>query len=152
MSSINNIMYIANRSDVQTAKKNAKRAPNSDLDAMDVLNEVDWVTTIQVYRAQIINKDHSRRKLTNAEWNAQLNRGVFDRDEWLLLHEDAGLLPDSSGMPRVRAMRTDATVKDILDAISNMTISNGPYEIADHVYFEGIYKISDNLYGVSTGS
>lgn len=154
---INFDVAIGCRSDVrQAGKDKPKPARKSKLDAMQVLNKLSWVTTEPVDTACILLNDDEERSLTNAEWGAQMRMSMLgvrpSAEYWMLLHENSGLLPDSNPMPRVRAISTQATVRDILEAIENMTVNDGPYEIADHVYFEGIRKIADGLFSVNTGS
>lgn len=145
------------RSDVRAAKRPFDEPQRkSKLDAMQVLRRVSWVTTRPIDEARVHDDAGGDRPLTTAEWGALMRRRMLGAKPfhayWTLLHEKAGLLPDAYPMPRVRAMRMDATVREILEAVADMTIAHGPYAIEDSVYFEGISKVEALLFVVAVGS
>ena len=116
---------------------------------MSILKKLSWCTLSPPTDATMLD-DHNEdsRPLTDAEWNA-----VVREDTWMLLHPDAGLLPDSEAFPNAVRMPERATVRDVLDAVSKMTVVHGEYAIADHVYWEGLSKEVDRgLFVVRTGS
>lgn len=131
------------------------------LDAMQVLNKLSWVTTMPVDTACILMNDNKERPLTNAEWGAQMRMstlcvGPFTK-YWLLKHENSGLLYFTGkyiSIVRVLAITMQATVRDILKAIENMTIkaNDGPYKIADNVNFNGIRKVTDGIFSVNANN
>lgn len=144
------------RWDVQRASSSSKKTSSSSThpnrtrnDGMSILQKLHWCTLSPPTDATMLD-DHNEdsRPLTDAEWNS-----IVREDTWMLLHPDAGLLPDSEAFPNAVRMPKRATVRDVLDAVSKMTVVHGEYAIADHVYFEGLSKEVDrNLFVVRTGS
>jgi hypothetical protein len=153
---------LSERSDVKAAERSTfldahhETQCKSKLDAMQVLRNVMWITTQPIQQARMLDEEGEDRPLTMDEWGAVMRRSTLGvkpyQEYWTLVHEYAGLLPDTNPMPRVRAVRIDATVQEILEAVADMTIAQGPYAIEGSVYFEGLRKVADMFFVVATGS
>ena len=130
-----------------TEQPHSPKPPAPGLNALDVLGRICWVTTEPASEAQAFTKDScDTRPLTEAEWNARLPDKSC-RSHVILLHPNA-----SSKGPACRSISVDSTVREILEHIEAMTVGHGDLAIADRVYFEGIARLSGEVYEVLVGS
>lgn len=112
---------------------------------------ISWVTTTN-YREAAMYTDDNEDELVDLPQAELMTRVQDTDDDWYLLHPDAGLFPDSSPIPRYAKLSGTATLEKVLLAIEDMTISFGENAIHDHVYFEGIQQLTDDVWVVVTGS
>lgn len=113
-------------------------------DGLSILQGLNWCTLCPVEDAMTDD-----RPLTDDEWNAIVIPVLVDGPgqstaDWTLLHPSGGLLPNSNPFPMVSAMPPRSTVRDVLEAVSHMTVTKGVYQIADSVYWEGLKLVDES--------
>jgi len=97
-----------------------------------------------------VSEEYETDYITDEEWSERVHNDCYE--DWYLIHLDGGLFQNSSPIPRYAKLSGSATLQDVLTAIEDMTISRGQHEICDHVRFEGIRHVMDNVWAVLTGS
>lgn len=114
-------------------------------DGWDILNErCSWLTIQDVSEARdsmdpatLADPDHDSDdfpRLTEAQLDAQVIVPDGGTGPWILRHAYA----DGEGTVATTEMSACSTVRDVLQAIANMTVQEGPNQIEDFVHFEGL--------------
>jgi hypothetical protein len=92
--------------------------------------------------------DESYPRLTATQWSAQVIVPGAPVSGWTLVHPYASL----DGELKMRHMKPESTVRDVIKAISAMTIKEGGNAIADRVYFEGLKNLGGGIVHTRIGS
>lgn len=96
------------------------------------------------------------RPLTAEELSSPYCPFPLPSKEYILIQVDAASHPKTdNSLPSSRIVKNGAPLKDVLEHIYNMTMSEGDFAITNHFDFEGLASISHpykNIVLVETGS
>jgi hypothetical protein len=122
------------------------------MDSGKILNSIVWKTTEPVSSARI-----NGRPLTQEEWETKLvSRKLnsdFQEGYFILWHPASAVNAAKYVVPQCCPMVIDETcVRDVLQAVSRLTIKTGPRKILDSVHFEGASIRKRGVLNISIGS
>ena len=124
---------------------------------MDILNELEWVTHKPISSARMPCTDgaNRNRKLTKAELDTVVQIPVAVCQHWdqyfCLWHEFSAIDESGDTVPRCTTMPVTSTVREVLQAISKLTVKTGAKAHCDKIFFEGV-KWSGSVLHTQVGS
>ena len=114
------------------------------------------VTTQPIGEARLCcsGDDQDERELTQDEWSAEVLLDAHDskyykdgslaaygpliNKPWIIMHGASALDSAHRPVPACITVQRGATVRDVMQLISDMTVREGRHAIAGSVYFEGL--------------